>query len=64
MESRSAHLSTLVQEAEQRVRELTAQVMNEDPGTDNTEKEKQLKAWEWRSRLYRRMQAGYEHASK
>ncbi|XP_064006586.1 ankyrin repeat and fibronectin type-III domain-containing protein 1 isoform X2 [Pogoniulus pusillus] len=62
MESRSVHLSTLVQEAEQRVRELTAQVMNEDPGTDNTEKEKQLKAWEWRSRLYRRMQAGYEHA--
>lgn len=64
MESRSMHLSTLVQEAQQRVTELSAQVMNEGLGTDNTEKEKQLKAWEWRYRLYKRMKAGYEHASK
>uniref|UniRef100_A0A8C0HMY2 Ankyrin repeat and fibronectin type III domain containing 1 n=1 Tax=Buteo japonicus TaxID=224669 RepID=A0A8C0HMY2_9AVES len=62
MESRSVHLSTLVQEAQQRVTELSAQVMNEGLGTDNTEKEKQLKAWEWRYRLYKRMKAGYEHA--
>lgn len=58
------HLSTLVQESQQRVTELSAQVMNEGLGTDNTEKEKQLKAWEWRYRLYKRMKAGYEHASK
>lgn len=64
MESRSMHLSTLVQESQQRVTELSAQVMNEGLGTDNTEKEKQLKAWEWRYRLYKRMKAGYEHASK
>lgn len=64
MESRSVHLSTLVQEAQQRVTELSAQVMDEGHGTDNTEKEKQLKAWEWRYRLYKRMKAGYEHASK
>ncbi|XP_030317781.1 ankyrin repeat and fibronectin type-III domain-containing protein 1 [Calypte anna] len=62
MESRSVHLSTLVQEAQQRVTELSAQVVNEGLGTDSTEKEKQLKAWEWRYRLYKRMKAGYQHA--
>ncbi|EMP40205.1 Ankyrin repeat and fibronectin type-III domain-containing protein 1 [Chelonia mydas] len=62
MESRSMHLSTLVQEAQQRVSELSAQVMSEGLSMDNTDKEKQLKAWEWRYRLYKRMKAGYEHA--
>ncbi|XP_078519138.1 ankyrin repeat and fibronectin type-III domain-containing protein 1-like isoform X1 [Lissotriton helveticus] len=62
MESRSLHLSTLVREAEQRVNDLTAQVVNEVPTADCTEKEKQLKAWEWRYRLYKRMKAGFEHA--
>ncbi|XP_069503032.1 ankyrin repeat and fibronectin type-III domain-containing protein 1-like isoform X3 [Ambystoma mexicanum] len=62
LESRSLHLSTLVREAEQRVNDLTAQVVNEVPTTDCTEKEKQLKAWEWRYRLYKRMKAGFEHA--
>ncbi|XP_061849013.1 ankyrin repeat and fibronectin type-III domain-containing protein 1 isoform X2 [Colius striatus] len=62
LESRSLHVSTLVREAEQRVNELTAQVVNEAPNTDCSEKEKQLKAWEWRYRLYKRMKAGFEHA--
>lgn len=62
MESRSLHLSTLVREAEQRVNDLMAQVVNEVPTADCTEKEKQLKAWEWRYRLYKRMKAGFEHA--
>ncbi|KAJ1097712.1 hypothetical protein NDU88_002829 [Pleurodeles waltl] len=62
MESRALHLSTLVREAEQRVNDLTAQVVNEVPTADCTEKEKQLKAWEWRYRLYKRMKAGFEHA--
>ncbi|XP_041264879.1 ankyrin repeat and fibronectin type-III domain-containing protein 1-like isoform X3 [Onychostruthus taczanowskii] len=62
LESRSLHLSTLVREAEQRVNELMAQVVNEAPNTDCSEKEKQLKAWEWRFRLYKRMKAGFEHA--
>lgn len=62
LESRSLHLSTLVREAEQRVNELTAQVVNEAPNTDCSEKEKQLRAWEWRYRLYKRMKAGFEHA--
>ncbi|XP_015262335.1 PREDICTED: ankyrin repeat and fibronectin type-III domain-containing protein 1 [Gekko japonicus] len=62
MESRSIHLSNLVQEAQQRVSDLSAQVMSEGLGTDSAEKEKQRKAWEWRYRLYKRMKAGYEHS--
>ncbi|XP_072502860.1 ankyrin repeat and fibronectin type-III domain-containing protein 1 isoform X3 [Notamacropus eugenii] len=62
LESRSAHLNTLVQEAQQRVNELSAQVENEGFGMDSTDKEKQLKAWEWRYRLYKRMKTGFEHA--
>ncbi|XP_030340387.1 ankyrin repeat and fibronectin type-III domain-containing protein 1-like isoform X3 [Strigops habroptila] len=62
LESRSLHLSTLMREAEQRVNELTAQVVNEAPNTDCSDKEKQLKAWEWRYQLYKRMKAGFEHA--
>lgn len=64
MENRSIHLSNLVQEAQQRVSDLSAQVMSEGLGTDSAEKEKQRKAWEWRYRLYKRMKAGYEHSSK
>ncbi|XP_075422530.1 ankyrin repeat and fibronectin type-III domain-containing protein 1-like [Ascaphus truei] len=62
LESRSLHLSTLVREAEQRVNDLTAQVVNEAPNADCSDKEKQLKSWEWRYRLYKRMKAGFEHA--
>ncbi|XP_004859846.2 ankyrin repeat and fibronectin type-III domain-containing protein 1 [Heterocephalus glaber] len=60
LESRTMHLNTLVQEAQDRVNELSAQVENEGLTLDNTEK--QLKAWEWRHRLYRRMKTGFEHA--
>nr|XP_034959727.1 ankyrin repeat and fibronectin type-III domain-containing protein 1 [Zootoca vivipara] len=62
MESRSIHLSNLVQEAQQRVSDLSAEVMNEGLSTDSSEKEKQLKSWEWRYRLYKRMKSGYEHS--
>ncbi|XP_034639734.1 ankyrin repeat and fibronectin type-III domain-containing protein 1-like isoform X7 [Trachemys scripta elegans] len=62
LESRTLHLTTLVREAEQRVNEFTAQVANETANTDCSEKEKQLKSWEWRYRLYKRMKAGFEHA--
>lgn len=64
LESRAMHLNTLVQEAQERVSELSIQVENEGFNLDNTEKEKQLKAWEWRYRLYRRMKTGFEHASE
>ncbi|XP_067859740.1 ankyrin repeat and fibronectin type-III domain-containing protein 1 isoform X2 [Heptranchias perlo] len=62
LESRALHLTTLVREAEQRVNELTTQVVNETPTTDCTDKEKQLKACEWHYRLFKRMKAGFEHA--
>ncbi|XP_066545405.1 ankyrin repeat and fibronectin type-III domain-containing protein 1 isoform X2 [Amia ocellicauda] len=58
LEGRAVHLATLVREAEQRVNDLTAQVVNEVPG----ERERQLKAWEWRHRLFKRMKTGFEHA--
>ncbi|OCT62709.1 ankyrin repeat and fibronectin type-III domain-containing protein 1 isoform X1 [Xenopus laevis] len=62
MESRSMHLTTLVEEAQQRMSELSAKIQNEGLGGDSTDKEKQLKSWEWRFRLYKRMKTGYEHA--
>ncbi|XP_078793470.1 ankyrin repeat and fibronectin type-III domain-containing protein 1 [Oryzias latipes] len=64
LEGRAVHLATLVQEAEQRVSEHEAQVRNEGLGErDGSDRERQLKAWEWRLRLFRRMQTGFEHAS-
>ena len=58
-------MATLVQEAEQRVSELQAQVGSEGPAErEGSDRERQLKAWEWRLRLFRRMQTGFEHASK
>ncbi|XP_072337409.1 ankyrin repeat and fibronectin type-III domain-containing protein 1-like isoform X2 [Scyliorhinus torazame] len=62
LESRALHLTTLVRESEQRVSELTTQVLNETPNTNCTDKEKQLKTWEWHYRLFKRMKAGFEHA--
>ncbi|XP_035386321.1 ankyrin repeat and fibronectin type-III domain-containing protein 1 isoform X2 [Electrophorus electricus] len=63
-EGRAAHLAALVQEAELRVSELTAQVSGEGPGAgEESDKERQLKGWEWRLRLYKRMQTGCTHAS-
>lgn len=65
LEGRAVHLATLVQEAEQRVSELQTQVGSEGPGErEGSDRERQLKAWEWRLRLFRRMQTGFEHASK
>ncbi|KAM3859677.1 ankyrin repeat and fibronectin type-III domain-containing protein 1 [Diretmus argenteus] len=64
LEGRAVHLATLVQEAEQRVSELQAQVGSEGPAEqEGSEQERQLKAWEWRLRLFRRMQTGFEHAN-
>ncbi|XP_070304434.1 ankyrin repeat and fibronectin type-III domain-containing protein 1 [Salvelinus sp. IW2-2015] len=64
LEGRAVHLATLVREAEQRVGDLQAQVRSEFPGErEASDHERQLKAWEWRHRLFRRMQTGFEHAS-
>ncbi|XP_069511039.1 ankyrin repeat and fibronectin type-III domain-containing protein 1 [Ambystoma mexicanum] len=62
LESRSMHLNSLVQEAQQRVSELSAQVLSESVNMENGDKEKQLKSWEWRYRLYKRMKTGFEHS--
>ncbi|XP_072916102.1 LOW QUALITY PROTEIN: ankyrin-repeat and fibronectin type III domain-containing 1-like [Hemitrygon akajei] len=62
LESRAAHLATLVHESEQRVSELSTQVVSEAAGSDHAEKERQLKTWEWQNRLFKRMKRGFEHA--
>ncbi|KAI2658354.1 Ankyrin repeat and fibronectin type-III domain-containing protein 1 [Labeo rohita] len=62
LESRDAHLSALVQEAQRRASELSTQVMRESLSLETSDKEKQLKAWEWRCKLYKRMRTGFEHA--
>lgn len=58
------HLNSLVEEAQLRMNELSAKIQNEGLGVDSTDKEKQLKSWEWRYRLYKRMKTGYEYARK
>ncbi|XP_077075368.1 ankyrin repeat and fibronectin type-III domain-containing protein 1 isoform X2 [Siphateles boraxobius] len=64
LEGRAAHLASLVQEAEHRIAELVAQVTGEEPGErGESNRERQLKTWEWKLRLYKRMQTGYTHAS-
>ncbi|XP_051522897.1 ankyrin repeat and fibronectin type-III domain-containing protein 1-like [Myxocyprinus asiaticus] len=62
LESRDAHLSALVQEAQRRASELSNQVMRESLSLETSDKEKQLKAWEWRCKLYKRMRTGFECA--
>ncbi|XP_026079062.1 ankyrin repeat and fibronectin type-III domain-containing protein 1-like [Carassius auratus] len=62
LESRDAHLSALVQEAQRRASDLSTQVMRESLSLETSDKEKQLKAWEWRCKLYKRMRTGFEHA--
>ncbi|KAL6095149.1 uncharacterized protein ACO6RY_16409 [Pungitius sinensis] len=59
LEGRAVHLATLVQEAERRVSELRGQL----GGEEGPDRERQLKAWEWRLRLFRRMQTGFQHAA-
>ncbi|KAJ3608308.1 hypothetical protein NHX12_025357, partial [Muraenolepis orangiensis] len=62
VESREAHLSSLVVEAERRADELATQAQKEGLSLDACHKDKQLRAWEWRSKLYRRMRTGFQHA--
>ncbi|XP_075937781.1 ankyrin repeat and fibronectin type-III domain-containing protein 1 isoform X2 [Anarhichas minor] len=62
VERREAHLSALVSEAERRAADLTAQAQRDGLSLEACQKDKQLKAWEWRSKLYKRMTAGFQHA--
>lgn len=62
VESREAHLSSLVVEAEQRAADLAAQAQRDGLSLEACHKDKQLRAWEWRSKLYKRMRTGFQHA--
>ncbi|KAM6964555.1 ankyrin repeat and fibronectin type-III domain-containing protein 1 isoform 1-T1 [Tautogolabrus adspersus] len=62
VESREAHLSSLVVEAERRAADLAAQAQREGLSLEACQKDKQLRAWEWRSKLYKRMRTGFQHA--
>ncbi|TDG97668.1 hypothetical protein EPR50_G00210180, partial [Perca flavescens] len=62
VESREAHLSSLVQEADQRAADLAAAAQREGLSLDACQKDRTLRAWEWRSKLYRRMGSGFQHA--
>lgn len=64
VESREAHLSSLVVEAEQRAADLSAQAQKDGLSLEACHKDKQLRAWEWRSKLYKRMRTGFQHARK
>ncbi|KAM8836162.1 ankyrin repeat and fibronectin type-III domain-containing protein 1 isoform 2-T2 [Spinachia spinachia] len=61
-EGREAHLSSLVSEAEQRASELASRAQMEGVSLEVCQRDRQLRAWEWRSKLYRRMAAGLQHA--
>uniref|UniRef100_A0A3Q3JHZ2 Fibronectin type-III domain-containing protein n=1 Tax=Monopterus albus TaxID=43700 RepID=A0A3Q3JHZ2_MONAL len=62
VESREAHLSSLVVEAEQRAADLTAQAQRDGLSLEACHKDKQLRAWEWRCKLYKRMRTGFQNA--
>ncbi|XP_061563987.1 ankyrin repeat and fibronectin type-III domain-containing protein 1 isoform X2 [Cololabis saira] len=62
VESREAHLSTLVEEAERRAADLAAQAQKDGLSLEACHKDKMLRTWEWRSKLYRRMRTGFQHA--
>ncbi|XP_019899593.2 ankyrin repeat and fibronectin type-III domain-containing protein 1 isoform X2 [Esox lucius] len=62
VESREAHLNSLVKEAERRVEELASQAQREGLSLDACDKNKQLRAWEWKSKLYQRMRTGFQQS--
>ncbi|XP_061886691.1 ankyrin repeat and fibronectin type-III domain-containing protein 1 isoform X3 [Entelurus aequoreus] len=61
-ESREAHLSALVAEAEQRASDLAARAQRDGLSLEACHKDKQLRAWEWRCKLYKRMETGFQNA--
>ncbi|XP_021361615.1 ankyrin repeat and fibronectin type-III domain-containing protein 1-like isoform X2 [Mizuhopecten yessoensis] len=66
--SRSDRLDALVSEAEKRVVDLSAIILNTSTNngyvsnTQQKENERQLNHWEFRHKLLKRMKAGYDHA--
>ncbi|XP_077594883.1 ankyrin repeat and fibronectin type-III domain-containing protein 1 isoform X1 [Stigmatopora nigra] len=62
VEKREAHLETLVAEAEQRAADLCARAQKDGLSLEACHKDKQLRAWEWRCKLYKRMKSGFQQA--
>ncbi|XP_069374158.1 ankyrin repeat and fibronectin type-III domain-containing protein 1 isoform X2 [Paralichthys olivaceus] len=62
VDSREAHLSSLMLEAERRASDLAAQAQRDGLSLEACHKDKQLRIWEWRSKLYKRMRTGFQHA--
>ncbi|XP_069124546.1 ankyrin repeat and fibronectin type-III domain-containing protein 1-like isoform X1 [Argopecten irradians] len=68
VDSRSDRLDALVSEAEKRVVDLSAIILNTSTNngyisnTQQKENERQLNHWEFRHKLLKRMKAGYDHA--
>ncbi|XP_061561556.1 ankyrin repeat and fibronectin type-III domain-containing protein 1 isoform X2 [Phycodurus eques] len=61
-ESREAHLAALAAEAERRAAELAARAQRDGLSLEACHKDKQLRAWEWRCKLYKRMESAFQHA--
>ncbi|XP_028332867.1 ankyrin repeat and fibronectin type-III domain-containing protein 1 isoform X2 [Gouania willdenowi] len=61
-ESRESLLLLLSEDAERRAADLSAQAQRDGLTLQECHTDKQLKAWEWRARLYRRMRTGFQHA--
>ncbi|XP_051928332.1 uncharacterized protein ankfn1 isoform X1 [Hippocampus zosterae] len=61
-ESREAHLAALVAEAEQRAADLSARAQRDGLSLEACHKDKQLRAWEWRCKLYKHMTSAFQHA--
>lgn len=61
-EAREAHLISLVEEAERRAADLAAQAQKDGLSLEACHKDKQLRAWEWKTKLYKRMRMGFQQA--
>uniref|UniRef100_A0A8C4R3D3 Fibronectin type-III domain-containing protein n=1 Tax=Eptatretus burgeri TaxID=7764 RepID=A0A8C4R3D3_EPTBU len=61
-EGRACHLEALASEAARRATEMAAVHAGSESGSPEEDTERQLHTWEWRLRLLRRMQAGFQHA--
>lgn len=52
----------LVMEAEQRTADLAAQAQRDGLSAEACRRDERLQAWEWRTKLYKRMRMGFQHA--
>lgn len=55
-------MNMLVIEAEQRMADLAAQGLGDGLSTEACHKDEGLQTWEWRTKLYKRMRIGFQHA--